>query len=81
MRKSRTSQSQGRANFLKEGSYNVICDYSGQKFKAEDTRMTWDGFRVGKEFWESRHPQDFTAIARDTQYVPNARPGQSDEGA
>lgn len=61
-------------SFYKKGSYNVICDYSGIEVKAEDTRMTWDGFRVKNDWWEERHPQDFVAVLRDKQSVPNPRP-------
>ena len=67
------------ANYYKQGSYNVICDYSGLKYKAEDTRMTWDGYRVGIDQWEARHPQDFVATLRDKQSVPNPRPEQVDD--
>lgn len=74
MRKSHT-RTKG-ANYYKKGSYNVICDYTGFKYKAEDTRMTWDGLRVGKDQWEARHPQDFVATLRDKQSVPNPRPPQ-----
>jgi hypothetical protein len=72
MRKSGTRN--GNANYFKKGSYNVISDYSGFKIKAENSKMTWDGFRVAIDEWEPRHPQDFTATARDKQFVPNARP-------
>jgi hypothetical protein len=72
MRKSGTRGS-GASRF-KLGSYNVVCDYSGFTAKAEDTRMTWDGYRVLNSWWEPRHPQDFAATARDKQFVPNARP-------
>lgn len=61
-------------SFFKKGSYNVICDYSGIEVKAEDTRMTWDGLRVKRDWWEPRHPQDFVAVLRDKQSVPNPRP-------
>lgn len=61
-------------SFTKNGSYNVICDYTGFKFKAEDTLMTWDGYRVGRTEWEARHPLDFTPKPRPTKSVPNARP-------
>lgn len=67
----------GDANYYRKGSYNVICDYSGIKCKAEDTKMTWDGLRVHKDWWEARHPQDFVAKLRDKQSVPNPRPEQT----
>lgn len=67
------------ANYYKKGSYNVICDLSGIKCKAEDTKMTWDGLRVKTDWWEARHPQDFTTTLRDKQSVPNPRPEQANE--
>ncbi len=31
----------GRADYLKRGSYNAICDICGGKFKADELRRTW----------------------------------------
>lgn len=63
---------------MANGDYYVICDYSGFKCLASDTRMTWDGYRVRKDFWEARNPQDIVRARRDSQAVPNPRPWQPD---
>lgn len=62
------------ANYLKHGSHNVICDRSGFKIKAEDSRKEWTGLRVDKKFWEPRHPQDKLRLYEDNQRVPDPRP-------
>lgn len=61
------------------GSHNVICDRSGFKVKAGDTRKEWNNSVVRKEDFEYRHPQDFVRGVRDVQAVPDPRPGAPDE--
>ena len=67
----------GSADYLDLGSWNVICDSCGGKFKAQDTRKRWDGMRVCEADFEHRHPQDFVRGRRDRQAVPDARPEQT----
>lgn len=64
----------GRADRYVHGTWNAICDTCGQKFKAKDLRMTWDGFFVCEDCWEPRHPQDFVKSKYDRQGVTIARP-------
>ena len=66
------------ANYLRKGSWNVICDFSGFKCKVEDTRKMWNGLRVRKDFWEPRHPQDKLRMYEDNQRVPDPRPENPD---
>lgn len=68
----------GRADFLKRGSFNRICDRCGGKFKAEATRDEWTGLIVCKACWEYRHPQDFVRGVADRQAVPKPRPEAPD---
>lgn len=68
----------GRADFHKPGDFNRICDLSGFKVKASETRLQWDGLIVRKESFDSRHPQDFVKGKRDNQTVPRARPEGTD---
>lgn len=56
--------------YFKKGSWNVICDVCGFKYKAEDIRKRWDGLYVCKEDFELRHPQDFVKGIEDKQNVP-----------
>jgi hypothetical protein len=61
---------------LDHGDYYVVCDYSGRRVPASQTKMTWDGYRVWDRLWEPRHPQDFVRGVPDPQKVPNPRPKQ-----
>ena len=63
----------GSKDFFKLGDYNVICDTSGQKFKASECRLQWDGLLVGGKNFDTRHPQDFVRSTTDDQTVPIAR--------
>lgn len=46
-----------RRDYYKRGSWNAISDLDGQKRKASDMRMQWNGLWVGKEEWSPKHPQ------------------------
>ena len=63
----------GKADFLRVGNYNMICDKCGFKFKNTDIRVQWDGLQVCKGCWEVRQPQDFVRGVKDSQQVPIAR--------
>lgn len=60
------------------GHYLMTCDLSGFVGWDDEMRKTWDGKFVLKQFWESRHPQDFVRGRKDDQSVPNARPEGED---
>ena len=45
----------GTHDFLKLGSWNVICDRCGRKYKSDELRETWDGLMVCKDDWEEKH--------------------------
>jgi len=64
----------GRADFLRLGDYNAICDRCGAKFKASMLQRDWQGFMVCAADWEPRHPQDFVRGLADPQAIPWARP-------
>ncbi len=59
--------------FYKKGDYNIICDQSGFKIKASDSRKQWDNLKVDKKFFEIRNPQDFVRTRPDRQAVPDPR--------
>ncbi len=63
--------------FLK-GSWNVICDRCGEKFKATQLRQEWTGLMVCQGCWEPRHPQDFLRTVPDRMSVPYTRPRPAD---
>lgn len=58
----------------KHGDYKVQCDFSGFMCHASETRVTWQGYRVRKDFWEPRHPQDFVRAVTDDPSAPDPRP-------
>lgn len=62
----------------KPGSFYRICDRTGFKVRAEDTREEWNGSIVSKLVYETRHPQDMVRGRTDSQTVPKARPRQAD---
>lgn len=62
----------------KHGDFNVICDKTGFKVKASETRMMWDGTRVWNRVWEERHPLDTIRSVVDDQSVENPRSEASD---
>ena len=68
----------GNQNSYKHGSWNVICDYCGFKFKAEDLKKTWDGLYACKKDWSPRHPQDFLRAKGDDQSTAYSRPEGTD---
>lgn len=62
------------ADKYRSGSFYRICDRTGFKVRAEDTRQEWNGQIVDKRVFERRHPQDFVKGRRDDVAVPNPRP-------
>lgn len=62
----------------KPGSFWRICDRTGFKVRAEDTREEWNGAIVSKHVYEARHPQDMVRGRADNQTVKNPRPRQTD---
>ena len=60
------------------GDYNVICQRTGYKIKASDSRKEWNGLVVRSGSWEPRHPIDFLRSFADHQAVTDARPEAED---
>ena len=56
------------------GQWNVICDVCSKKIKSGLAKQRWDGFIVGPEDHEFRHPQDFVRARQDKISVPFSRP-------
>lgn len=67
-----------RANFYRHGTNNVEDDRTGFKRKANDCRMEWNHFFVGKDKWERRQPQDLLRGFPDRQQPEVSRPGTGD---
>lgn len=63
----------------RHGSWNVICDRCGWKYKSSQLRREWTGYRVcsgggTNNCWEPRHPQDYVRGRVDNQMPPWVRP-------
>jgi hypothetical protein len=67
-----------KKTYWRSGSWNVICDVCGQKYKAEQLRKRWDGLMVCPEDWEMRHPQDLIRPIKERNSVPWTRPRPED---
>lgn len=57
MKRKRSMRNGG--SFYRKGDNNLICDRTGFKIKASDSRKEWNGLVVHKDEWEERHPQDY----------------------
>lgn len=52
-----------------------ISDRSGFRYRLKDMRMEWNGFLVGKDEWESKHPQlEPRRKSTDAEAIRNPRP-------
>jgi len=69
----------GRADYLKLGDWNAICDRCGFKYKASQLKAEWTGLRVCSQCWERRHPQDYVRGVYDKQAPPWTRPETLEE--
>ena len=63
------------------GTWNVLCDVCGFKFKNVDIKKRWDGLMVCFDDWEPRHESDFQHGVTDDPSVPYTRPDQAETGA
>lgn len=68
----------GKADFFRLGDWNRICDRTGFKIKASQTRKEWNNQIVRKESWEPRHPQDLIRSKPDRQQVEDPRTERAD---
>ena len=47
------------------GNHWLICDVCGCAVRQKDAKLTWQGYAVCPDDWESRHPQDFVRSKND----------------
>lgn len=64
--------------YYKHGSYNVICDRCGLRFKAEDLRREWTNLMVCSRCFELRNPQDLLRVPKEDISPPWTRPEADD---
>lgn len=74
----------GASDYYVHGSYNVICDRCGFKYKHRQLFKEWNGLRTCRggrtnNCWEERHPQDFVKSKADRQNPPWVRPENEDD--
>ena len=56
-----------------------ISDRSGFRYRLKDTRKEWNGSIVGKDEYESKHPQlELSRIKVDAEAIRNARPDRTE---
>ena len=65
-------------SYFKMGDHNMICDRTGFKIKASQSKKEWNALRVRKESWEARQPQDKVRGVYDNQSVFDPRPESPD---
>ena len=70
----------GKQDYYKTGSWNVICDRCGEKFKGEQLVKEWTGFMVCKPCHEPRNIQDFLRGVPDNLPKPYYRPEIEPDG-
>jgi hypothetical protein len=61
-------------SYFKAGSYNVICDLCGFKFKSHQLKQRWDGAMVCSKDFELRHPADLIRVPREITVPAWTRP-------
>lgn len=64
----------GKSDFWKAGDWNAQCDSCGQKYKASQLKLQWNGFRTCSHCFDFRQPQDFVRGIEDNQSPPWTRP-------
>ena len=57
----------------RRGDHLVVDDRSGFTFWSSDTQKEWNGLRVGRKYWEARHPQDFVRGVPDRVAIVDGR--------
>jgi len=68
-----------RKTYLRLGDWNGICDVCGEKYKASQLYLRWDGLRVCRDDWEVRHPQELIRPIKERNSVPWTRPRPEDD--
>lgn len=67
------------SNYLAKGSYNVVCDQCGQKYKSHQCKLQWDGLFTCFNCFDPKHPWlEPLPIPIDALPVPLARPRPQD---
>lgn len=62
--------------YYKAGSWNVVCDVCGFRFKAGKLKRRWDGLMTCEEDYELDHPQKYLRLHPEKVGVPYVRKEQ-----
>lgn len=65
-------------NIWTVGTWNVICDVCGFRYKANQVKQRWDGLIVCDADFEERHPSDLFRAREEKTGVPFTRPEPTD---
>lgn len=65
--------------YYKAGSWNIICQVCGRKFKSDEVKKRWDGLIVCNADFENRHILDFIKVREDDPAVPYVSPEATDQ--
>jgi len=66
------------ARYASDAKAYGISDRSGFRFRLRDMRKEWNGFLVGEDEYEPKHPQLSPAkVQADPQALKNPRPEQN----
>ena len=66
------------ARYNKKSAYG-ICDVTGFRYNLKDMKKTWNGFVVGPDQFDPKHPQlDPRPIGPEEKSLKDARPDTSD---
>ena len=59
---------------VEPGDWTVVCDVSGFRVLASETRKQWDNSIAWERVWTARQPQDYLRGIPDNMTVPFSRP-------
>lgn len=65
--------------YFKSGSWNVVCQVCGRRYKSDQIRKRWDGLLVCSEDYEERNILDFQRTQPERQDVPYQNNEPTDE--
>lgn len=66
------------SDYLKLGTWNVVCQVCGFKYKSDELKKRWDGLYVCDKDFEHRHPMDFYKARGETKSIPWSSPEPSE---
>lgn len=56
------------------GTWSVICDVCGFRFRSDEVKKRWDGLITCEKDWEIKHPQLTIRVPKEDIAPPFTRP-------